>query len=244
MANQTDDVVSRVKPAPRLPDGTANPRARKDAYGASAIVSYTHKPEQMLADEGSYFVATNPTPGTGIASLAAPTTYDDTKPFITVQYTTTSGRRLFLDFLKLQCTAAGTGGTALNAVIVVDNAASRWTSGGSAITPVNPNMDDSTKSEAVINVGALVAAAAANKRIVWVDTLRPVIPVVGDTYLIEFGGNPAMNSLAVAGTAIANVAKKAPPVILGNGQNAAINLWLPSQSAASSYEFVLGFHER
>lgn len=244
MANQSDVKISRARPAPAYTEGTLNPNPRNSRYGEASVVGLGFKTATQHADEGSYFVATNPTPGTGIVMGAAVTSYVETTPFFLVTYATTSGRRLYFDFLKLVCTVAGVAGTSLNATVAIDNAAARYTSGGTAITPVNPNMDDSNTAEGKVYAGALVAAAAANKRLLWSDILRVVIPVIGDTYLIEFGGPTALSSIASAGTAVAQVAKQAPPVILGDGDNASIVLWLPSQSTGSAYELTFGFTER
>lgn len=204
----------------------------------------------VAADEGSYFIATNPTPGTGIATLAAPTTFVDTSPFLILQNNWTAtdprSRRIYLDYLRLQCTAAGTNGSAIRWAIRTDTSTNRWTSGGSTLTPVNVNQDDGTSSKAVINVGALVASAATGAaRLLGSSLIRPVIPVVGDTYVINFGGHEnGLNSLAPAGVAIANVQINTSPVVIGPGQVMLFHLWLTAQSAASSYEIELGYIER
>jgi hypothetical protein len=50
--------------------------------------------------------------------------------------------------------------------------------------------------------------------------------------------------MAQAGAAIAQVVAPAPPVIFGPQQWVQLHLWLPSQSAASSWEFELGYWVR
>lgn len=199
-----------------------------------------------LAADGQYFLATSPTPGTGIASLAAPTTFDDTKPFLLINNAHPT-KNLTLDYLKLTVTAAGTGGTAIHWGIKVDGVnATRYTSGGSTLTPVCVSMPSGAASSAVIKCGAIVAAAVSSSaRLLGHSVLRPVIPVIGDTYMIVFNGDfsIALGGQPVAGTAVANVAVSHAPVILGPTQWAAIHLWLPSQSGASSYEVELGYIE-
>lgn len=199
-----------------------------------------------LATDGQYFLATSPTPGTGIASLAAPTAFDDTKPFILINNAHPT-KNLTLDYLRLTVTAAGTGGTSINWALKVDGVnATRYTSGGSTLTPVCVSMPSGAASSAVIKAGALVAAAVSSSaRLLGHGTLRPVIPVVADTYLFVFNGDfgAGLGGQAVAGTAVANVVVGHAPVILGPTQWAAFHLWLPSQSGASSYEIELGYIE-
>jgi len=71
-----------------------------------------------------------------------------------------------------------------------------------------------------------------------------VIKVVGDTYLINFGGEARVNSTAVAGTAVANIEINAPPVVLGPSDQLFLNTYAASQSVADSFEFEMGFWER
>ena len=238
-------IVSRV--LPQAQSDTTDARVRAGRYG-ELVTQGLWNTQHALADEGAYFVSTNPAPGTGLATIAAPTTLADTSPFILVKNNhKAGGKRLYLDFLKLICTAAGTGGASIHAAVKIDDVnPTRYTSGGSQITPVNVNMDDAGQSGALVYAGALVAAAAsAAVRLVDHALLRPVIPVVGDTYYLNFGGAENMvGSLAPAGTAIAQQSFNFPPVVIGPGQWAAIHVWLPSQSAASSYEFALAHVER
>lgn len=196
--------------------------------------------------DGRYYVATNPTPGTGIASLTAPTTYDDTKPFLLINNAHAS-RTLTLDYIKLVCTAPGTAGTALNYVHKIDGVnASRYTSGGSTLSPKNVNQGSSEASSAVIYCGAIVAIATSSAaRKLGSGVIRPVIPVIGDTYLFTFNAffGAGLGGQAVAGTAIANVIIPSGPILIAPTGWYALHLWLPSQSAASSYEAEVGFVE-
>jgi hypothetical protein len=249
MANQSDAVISRAKPSPKSGDGVLNPRPRTSPFGESYSVVADHKPAHILADEGSYFVTTNPTPGTGLATIAAQASLADTAPFVLVGNgaAASSGVRIYFDYLKLIATAAGTAGTSIRFAAKIDTQpyASRFTSGGSALTPNNVNMDQQSSSVASVRAGAIVAAAGAGPLLLSNILLRPVIPVAADTYLIDFGGTDrALNSLAPAGTAIANCVMPHVPVVIGPGQCAAFHIWLPSQSAASSYEVELAWYER
>ena len=81
-----------------------------------------------LSVEGSYYTLTNPTPGTGIATIAAQATLADTAPFILFKNANAAGgKNIMLDYLKLICAAAGTGGTQLRYAVKVDGGgANRW----------------------------------------------------------------------------------------------------------------------
>ena len=205
-----------------------------------------------FAKDGQYFVGTSPTPGTGIASLTAPTTFDDTKPFILLNNGDAT-KTLTLDYIRLQCTAPGTGGTALNWGVKTDVLnALRYTSGGSdsaAATMLikNVNMGSSVASSARLLAGAIVAiASGTGSRLLGHGLLRTVIPVIGDTYLFTFGGDvgAGVSSSIVAGTAVATTCNVMGPCILAPGQWMAFHLWLPGpQSAASSYEIEIGWVE-
>lgn len=213
-----------------------------------AYVQTLGKPRYQSCDEGSYFVATNPTPGTGIAGIAATGAFADAESLLLVHNANTdaSAKRVYIDYLRLTVTAAGTDGTDHRYVSKLDSSVDRYTSGGSAITPVNPNMDDSSTAAATVKFGALVTtAASANARLVSNGLLRNVITVVGDVYTFDFGGDvPAAPSHAVAGTAIANLVVRHPPIVLGPGDSWVLSLHATAQTGATSYEFELGWWER
>lgn len=199
-----------------------------------------------LADVGQYFVATNPTPGTGIAGIAAADGNDDLENLVSVynEDTAAGGKRIYLDFLHLVVTAAGTAGSTTTFVSKTDSS-DRYTSGGSAITEVNVNRDSSTASIARLHFGALVSPAATSQRLVGHGRIRSVITVVGDTYVVDFGsaGRGYSSSLATAGTAIAHIVIPHVPVIIGPGHSWLFQINAASQTGASSYEFQLGYWE-
>lgn len=199
-----------------------------------------------IAELGQYFIATNPTPGTGIAGIAAADGNNDEENLVYVYNadTASGGKRIYLDFLKLAVTAAGANGTNISFVSKIDNMV-RYTSGGSAITELNTNMDSSASSVATIYVGALVTtAASAYQRLVGHGPIRNVITVVGDRYLVDFGGQKNIAAgLVTSGTAISHILIPHAPVVLGPGDCWMFQVNAASQSGASSYEFELGYWE-
>ncbi len=220
-----------------------------DKYGSRWQRPLHDKAAYGVASAGQYFVARNVTPGTGLADHAAPTTLDDLKAFLVVENGDTVGaasaKRIYLDFLKLFVTAAGTGGTNINMTGKTDtNATRRWASGGVVCPPINVNRDSAAASIATVNAGANITVAANAARIVHHQQVRPVIPVVGDTYLVDFGADSkAPSNMAPAGVAIASLVVPAPPVIIGPAQCYLLHKWLAGQSVAGAYEFELGWWE-
>ena len=211
-------------------------------------VQQLHGKLHGLADEGSYFVATNPTVGTGVAGIAAADGFDDleTLAFLRNTESAATGKRIYLDYILLVPTAAGTNGTTFSFAAKIDKGNNRFASGGSAITPVCPNMDSTNTSVATLRFGAVVTtAASADARLVASGLLRSVIKVVGDRYLFDFGTTDrGLGSHLVAGTAIANITIPCAPVVLGPGQMFLLHEFAASQSAAASYTFEMGWWER
>lgn len=247
METLTKGKVGRELPTADIDGGRDGEPLRIAQYGEN-INSPLGAKGLALVDEGSCFVATNPTPGTGIATIAAPTTLVDTAPFLLIQNgnpVSSVKTRIYLEQLKITCTAAGTGGTSIRYAVKTDTSGNRYTSGGSIIVPQCTNRDSDRSSMARIYAGAVVASAATDARLLGHGLLRPVIPVIGDVYVISFGGCDASSTaLITSGVAITNVVAGHPAVAIGPGQWAAIHLWLPAQTVASSYEFELSYTER
>jgi len=202
------------------------------------VLSQVH----TLSEDGVYWTAVNPTPGTGLATIAALASLSDTSPFIQVN---SGAAPVFFDYLKLTATAPGTAGTAIRYAIKSD-ALKAAPTGGSQLTPTNAQIGLSTATPGFsVYAGALVAAAASAAKLHSHGLVRPVIPVIGDTYLFKFGAvDQGVGSMAPAGTAICNSYVGVPPMMLGPNKTMQFHIWLPSQSAASSYELELGLWER
>lgn len=202
-----------------------------------------------LADEGSYFVARNATIGTGVAGIAAADAADDLETLLLIRNTAneSEGKRIYLDYLRLVPTAAGTNGTTCQYYSWMDTGTSRYTSGGGAVTPVNVNMDSSETAPCLLYFGALITtAASADKRVVGGGSLRlGVIKVIGDIYHFEFGGDknvPA--SLVTSGTAQTVLNIRHAPVVLGPTDMFGLEVFAASQTVAASFEWELGFWVR
>jgi len=196
-----------------------------------------------LCDEGSYFVATNPTPGTAIAGIAAADGYDDTEALLYISNTHAT-KHVYLDYLRLNVSAAGTNGTNFAYAIDVATAA-LYASGGSAITPVDVNRETDNTAPVAMRFGAVVTTTGTTEKIMAHGRLRTVIKVVGDVYLFTFGGQPVVPATTImAGTAQASVHRNCPPIMIPPGHGMCFREFAASQSVAAQYQFELGFWVR
>jgi hypothetical protein len=241
-------LTNRNLPNPAVGDQVNSP-LRISRYGEVVAQPLHGARHHALADEGSYFVATNPTPGTAIAGATAPTAFSETVGLLSIFNNNTvsnSGKQIYLDFILLQVVAVGTSSTNYNLTGKLDAGPSRWSSGGSAITPVSPNMNTSSKSNATVNFGALVlAAASASARLVHNHLVRSVIPVANDYVLLTFGNTvPQGPGMPTDGTLQCFSQLSCGPVIIGPQQNYYLSEWAAAQAAARTYQFTVGYWER
>lgn len=200
-----------------------------------------------LADEGSYFLASNPTIGTGIAGIAASTSYDATEHLFWLRNVSTT-KRLYLDFIEITCTAAGAAGTTSGFTVTTDRGASRRGTGGSditTITNVNRASTESATSAVACAFGALATVTSTSSvQAVFNALVRNVIKVVGDTYRFSFGDSGGAWQCAGAslnGTTTAAITIPCAAVVLGENDQVLLSDWGASQTGASSYEFKAGF---
>ena len=231
--------------------------SRAFSYGESIIHSRSSK-QHGSGDDGSYFTTRTPTILTGLATTATPTTYVNTNAFICVTNgNAPGGANIWMDYISMNCTAAGTNGTALAYVTALDTIprySSGATGGGQGTNlstilqgpmPTNSNLS-SGKSGALVYGGPLVVVAPGpNARILQNRNLRHQIPVATDTYIINFGqsdlAETGMSGVAQA-TAL-SMTSAHHPVCIGPGGSFLLSLILLGQTVASSYEFEIGHIE-
>jgi hypothetical protein len=261
MANE---VLIKGRTSRTLPQAVPNPgsgegeKIRSGLYGelyALGIWPTKH----LLADEGAYFIATNPTIGTGVAH-ALVTAFTNTAALFYIKNLFSPGptaKRIYLDYLRLILTAAPTAGVSLDFLVQLDTTARVPTANNVQVVPVNVNSDDVNAlgknliDLEAFNAGSLTVPAPGNSAI---NVCRARIPtginVVGDEYVVQFGGPSQMDSGSPPLTAIraaqpARMVTHAPPVIIGPGQAAIIYRWSPTEAtAAPSYEYELGLVAR
>lgn len=244
--------VGRAKP-PKVFDGSPPQSQRYSQLQEQAVLSPVPT-KHLLADEGSYFYATNPTIGTQVtyAILAA---FAATTPAFALKNNDQPGgtyKRIYLDFVRIAFTGTTPviPATAISAqlAVVVDNINRTPSAGNVAITPQNTNMDDLTGTIATLQAftaGSLtVPTAGASARTVARAWMRHVIPVTQDELICMFGGIEAGGGVA-GGASAGRVVSAAPAVVIGPQQWALIYIWFPGNATtAGAFEYDLGWWER
>lgn len=201
------------------------------------------------ADAGKYFTATNPTAGTGIISGVV-ATLADTTPYLLFKNNNTvgSGIKCYFDFLQLIVSAVSASNTRLDLAVRTDSSQSttRYSSGGTQITPVNVNADSVIASAVTMYAGAITAAAAGSARHLSHLVLREVISVVQDTYTILFGNIEAgvVGVNTTAGTGVVHRTFGHVPVVVGPQQHALVHIYGAGMAVTGlTLEFNLGYIE-
>jgi len=227
-------------------------------YGlqASKKMANIWNSDHALADEGSFYVATSPTPGTGIATTTsviddaatASATHAQNVPVLYIQNTADRGNdeaeTIYLKYLRMIVTAAPTSATEWNASFRADSVA-RYTSGGSLIDPVNINLASPNDSGALVRFGAVVTAdlPSSSARLVGRAMVQSSIPVVKDQWIFTFG-DPSMPTNLLTATGAKNINIPMGPIIIPPGWNIAMGMWGASNAGAPAWEFELGFVKR
>ena len=215
--------------------------SRTGTYGEAYASVVTNK-ELFTADEGSYFTAITPTPGTGIIGHAAPTTFDEAKPYIVLYNSGT--KRIYPQFLRLYNTVVSVGDTRVQFTITTD-VGNRRSSAGTALTISKSRLGASASSGAVGFVGAVIGTAATGARVIHDNIVfRGTIDVVEDCYEIVFGGLGGGNSTASRVATVMDASRTTAPIVVEPGNSLCIVQWAGSQSTGPTYAVTLGFIER
>lgn len=204
-------------------------------------------------DQGSLFIAHNATndASTTLAGHAAPVLADAdatmTKPLVYMRNPTGSSKRIYPLYIELDVVTAGANGTSDNWAAQLDSGAARLTSGGTAPTIVNPNMDSANASvlaatNALLVGAPVVGAETGNVRELGHGQIRAAIAIAGDRYCFKFGGEPGPGANVVA-TAASRHTINLPPVCIGADDTFLLALYAPSQSAAAVYKLRMAWLE-
>jgi hypothetical protein len=212
--------------------------------------------DHAAADEGNYYTASNPTPGTAIATTTsvvddaatASSTHGQNVPVIHIQNTASvanaNAKSIYLKYLTMMLVQVPTSATAWRFAVRSDSAP-RYTSGGSLIVPQNVNSAFSNQSVSAFYFGAVVTAlGSANMRLLAGGSVGSVIPVTLDVWTFTFGDTVAPSNFLNGSASAKNVTIPLPPVIIGPGCNLNIEMWGGSNGAAPSWEFTAGLIER
>ncbi len=241
-------LANRLKPA-KAADATY-PSMRVDGYGHQILNPY-YDGLQASAEEGSFYVATNPTMGTAIVVSTSITAYAETAGAVgfglIIRNAASAGdsaKRIIMSHIKLMIVQVPTSATSWQYVLMLNDNPLFYTSGGSDIVPVAVNPDVAARSSvAVVKFGALTTAVpGSDKRYVGRGTFRGVIPTTFDEMSIMFGrhGSGSMASAAASGRQTCFNA----PVVIPPGYSLGLSMFGASNGAAPTFEFEIGWIER
>lgn len=194
------------------------------------------------AEAEVFYVAVTPTPGTGIIGHAAPTTFDETKPYITL-YNPHPTKRIYPVFLQLHVTVVSVAAVRTQFTIATD-VGNRRSSGGTALTVNNCNSLSDDSSQAQAYIGAITAAAAsANRRVLGNYSFRGSIDVVEDVYELNFGGNGGGSHTGSRVATVLDASRTVVPICLEPATTLLIHQWSASQSTGPTMEAIFGYIE-
>lgn len=220
-------------------DGSVIVPNRTGKYGEAYVLPLTGK-ELFSADEGSYFMALTPTPGTGIIGTVNIAAITDVSPTMVV-YNGDSTKRLYPQFLNLHETVVSTSGARVQFTWYTDNI-NRWTSSGTALTIGSTNSGGAANSTTAIHVGTAMVSPAASARVL-IDhvVFAGALDVVENQYEFIFGGTAGHVSNAAVVTTVQHYSKIMPPVCIMPGHSLVMHQWAASQANAPTFEYRFGF---
>lgn len=232
--------IQHALPSAPNADGIASAvPTRTDSYGEAYVQHLTGK-EWAAAGEGSYFVAITPTAGTGIIGHAAPTTFDEAKPYIVVY--NGGSLNLYPQFLHLHETVASVGGARMQFTVTVDDG-NRRSSAGTAMVINNTNSGSSNAASGVVaTIGAVIGTAATGaRRLLGNVVFRGTIDIIEDDYILVWGAPNAMSGSTSRVATVAEASRVLAPICLVPGDSLCITQWAGSQSTGPTFEAILGF---
>ncbi len=205
--------------------------------------------DQGMLDDGSYFIATNPTPGTGI-TMGITASEAETKPQMLLYNSwgvnDPNGKNIYPVALRITYVVAPTSATFFQMSIHMDqNNPLKYTSGGSLIVPTNAGVA-TTASKATIYFGAITALAStlSGGHLVANQMMSPTIPLAKDVQSIEWGKGitgPIINATSVNATRTVSL----PPMSIPPGAWMGIQMWGTSYATtAATMEFQFEYVER
>ena len=225
-----------------IPEGGVS-NGRVGPYGESYVIPVAAG-HQGAADEGTHFTAVNPTAGTGIIGHAAPTTFDEAKPYLLLY--NSGDFQVHLNSILLVKTVVEVGSTRVQWNFQID-AGNRYSSAGTALTVSNSNMNSTRTSGVNAYAGAVVASAASSsRRLLGNHVIKGAnVGVVWDVEEFIFGVPAGASTSAVLPTSGATqFTRYMPPVVLGPTDSFTAVQWAASQSTGPTYEVIVSFTVR
>ena len=254
------DVNQLWTPARAIPSPQADQKApvtnvRGGRYGEQYVLSLVPT-KHLLADEGSYFIATTVTPGTG-QGYNIQAAFSDTTPLLYIQNNDSKanpfGKRMYLDYIKLICTVVPATATGVRFAIKTDpQLRTLSTNNTLGLTPTSPNSDVATQSVCSVNAqnsatASVLTASSGAARVVAYASMGG-IPVVGEELVLLCGSaDPGAYNGLTAAEAVCPGRRVSciPPIILGPNSALTLYGWFPGNATTGlSFELEMGWWER
>lgn len=220
---------------------------RGGRYGEAYMLNLWNS-NHMLADEGSFYTA-NGTPGTGIAGVVNTGVSETAGHFLYFKNNDTVGngraKRIYLDYIRLIVTAVPAAATSMHFFFKWDKV-DRYASAGTALSPVNTNGDAAIGAIGAVQAGAIVTIAPSpSARLLTRGVMRSVIAVANDEFYFKSGGTEGSGAIQLGGLVAQRMIIPIAPIIIGPGQNVAMQIWCPSNAVTPpSFEVDCGWVER
>ena len=226
--------------------------------GSQKVSSVWHS-DYSLADEGAYFIATNPVVGTAIAmttsvvddALTASSTHAPNVPYLYMQNRGALGdsnsKNIYLRYIRLFSRIgdqAWTSATQALYSVRTDGGGDRRTTVGTALSVYNANTGSSQGSAATFSAGGNVTSLPGGTgRINAHGLIQSSIPLAGSTWLFTFGDVGVSSNFGYA-SVINTLTISCPPVIVAPGWSIQLDLWATALAAAPTFEVEIGYVER
>ena len=230
-------------------EGTSDFNKRYSPYGDQSMQVVTPPAHRaLLAEEGSYYTVTNPTPDTPVACGIIAAYVVTTPLFHIANLEGAGGRNIILDYVKLRVTVAPASG--VNAIYTVDVDSSPRVStaptGGSnrTVNNVNPSRANDFGGQVWAFTGGavLTVMAGSNVRTIGHGAIAHSIPIAHDELLLTFG---QPQSIGAPATAVTRRVGNCPPVVIPPQCSASIHIYFVSNAATGlSAEYEMGLWQR
>ena len=205
--------------------------------------------DYALADEGSFFVATQA--ATAATAVACTTqALGDTNPILGINNSWPVGANsmnIYLRYIKMVTTVVPGSNTSINYSLVLDNLAAKLSTLGTALAaPSNVNSSSGVLSKAVLYGGVNIAAAATTQvRRVGAGQVLGGLGVALDETIFHFGQPVFAGDVNGTITNVKRLSISCAPVIIAPGWWLTLGIWGAGQAAsAAQYSFEIGYSER
>lgn len=202
------------------------------------------------AAAGQYYIASTPTPGTGVLAgtvVAFSATADGL--FTISNNNPVGGRIIQLDQLKLQLSTPSTATTVMKMAAFNETGIVAPSAGNVAVVGRN-SLNTGPATGAVINAFvsamATIPAAVGTRTLTANWSVATSLGITGDEYTMVFGGDPVQASYpnAARATACANIVVGIPPITIAPQNTCILDWWWVGQATnGPTFEYFLSWLE-